>query len=225
MDILTLLNIETVFFTIWDYPMSYLEFFGTIFTVLSVWYATRNNVLTWPVGIVGVILYIFLFYQINLYSDFLEQIYFLITSFIGWWLWIHPRTKAETDIKKGLKINTNSTFDNIVVVLAIVAGTILMGEIMGNIHVYLPQFFPEPASYPYLDAFTTILSFVATILMAKKRIECWYLWILVDIIGIGLYYVKDVRFIALEYALFLILASKGLLDWRKEHKRYTLQEG
>lgn len=61
--------------------------------------------------------------------------------------------------------------------------------------------------------------------MAKKWVECWYLWILVDIIGIGLYYVKEVKFIALEYVIFLALATKGLLDWRKDVENRQKEKG
>lgn len=92
---------------------------------------------------------------------------------------------------------------------------------MSRINIYLPQYFPEPASFPYLDAFTTIMSFAATILMAKKKIECWYLWILVDIIGIGLYFAKEVVFVSALYLIFLILAAKGYFNWKKELQKYA----
>jgi nicotinamide mononucleotide transporter len=59
------------------------------------------------------------------------------------------------------------------------------------------------------------MSFAAQILMAHKKIECWYLWITVDIIGIGLYFAKGVVFVSLLYLIFLILATKGLFNWRK----------
>ncbi len=80
-------------------------------------------------------------------------------------------------------------------------------------HVLLPALFPEPASYPYVDALTTVMSFTAMLLMARQRIESWGYWIVVDVIGIWLYYVKDVRFVALLYVVLLILATKGLVSW------------
>ena len=95
----------------------------------------------------------------------------------------------------------------------ITVGTILMGFTMSRIDLILPSIFPEPASYPYLDALTTIMSFAAQILMAHRYIESWALWILVDIIGIWLYYAKGVVFVSLLYFIFLILAIKGLLNW------------
>ena len=69
--------------------MSYLEFFGTILNLASVYLVTRNNVLTWPIGNTAVILFAVLFYKVRLYSDFVEQIYFLITGFYGWWAWLY----------------------------------------------------------------------------------------------------------------------------------------
>jgi len=85
---------------------------------------------------------------------------------------------------------------------------------MGHIHLYMPALFPEKASFPYLDAFTTVMSFAANILMAHKKIECWYLWIAVDVIGIGFISQKGC-FVSLLYLIFLILATKGLFNWRK----------
>ncbi|HYF61502.1 MAG TPA: nicotinamide riboside transporter PnuC, partial [Herpetosiphonaceae bacterium] len=90
-----------------------------------------------------------------------------------------------------------------------------------NLHIWLPDLFPEPASFAYLDALTTIMSFVATILMARKRIECWVYWIAVDVIGIGLYYAKDVKFIALLYVIFLALAIAGLFAWIGKGRQKT----
>jgi len=69
--------------------MSYLEFVGTLLNLWSVWLVTRNNILTWPVGNIGVIFFAVLFYQIRLYSDLIEQVYFLITGFYGWWAWLY----------------------------------------------------------------------------------------------------------------------------------------
>lgn len=219
--LLSFFDINTTLFTFWGYQMSYLECFGTIFNLWCVWLTAKNKILCWPIGLVGVVLFMFLFYQIQLYSDFIEQIYFLVTGFYGWILWHNLRaTKKEENKNKRLKISRNSLRTNSIYAAVVVFGTIVMGYFIGRVHLYLPNFFPEPASFPYLDAFTTVMSFVATILLAKKKIESWYLWILVDIIGVGLYFVKDVKFISLEYLIFLVIATKGLIDWTKEHKTY-----
>jgi len=217
-NILYFFDINNIFFTFNGYQMSYLEFFGTILNIWSVWLVTKNNILTWPIGNIAVVLFAVLFYQVRLYSDFVEQIYFLITGFYGWWVWFYlGRNKSEHQHNK-LLITHSSKRSNAVYVLVILCGTLVMGYCMKHIHEYLPKIFPNPASFPYLDAFTTVMSFAATILMAHKKIECWYLWILVDIVGIGLYFAKEVVFVSLLYVIFLILATKGLLNWRKNFR-------
>ncbi len=213
--IISVFNINNIFFTVLGYQMSYLEFFGTLFNLWCVWLVTKNKILSWPVGIVGSALFLILFYQIQLYSDLSEQMFYILTGFWGWWLWLHPKSKKEEDRFNQLKVSINPKSINLIYILIIIIATMGLTHFMSNIHLYLPKFFPEPASYPFLDAFTTVTSFVAQILLAKRKVESWYLWILVDIIGIGLYFIKGVVFISLLYFIFLILATKGLLNWRK----------
>lgn len=221
MTIIDLFSVNTTMFTFWDYSMSYLEFVGTIFNLWCVWLAAKKKVLTWPVGLVGIILYFILFYQIQLYSDVFEQVYFFVMTFFGWWLWTRP-AKTEADKNNELKVGTLSLKDNLIWVVITIGGSIALGYFMSNIHLIWPTYFPVAASLPYWDAFTTVMSFVATILMVKKKVECWYYWIIVDVIGIILYFTKDVRFISVEYIIFLIIAIKGLVDWAKELKGYKV---
>lgn len=207
-------SINNIFFTFHGYQMSYLEFAGTLLNLWSVWLVTKNNILTWPVGNIAVILFGILFYQIHLYSDLVEQVYFLITGFYGWWVWLYLRKKGSGN-KKELPITYNSRLSNIIYMVIITIGSVCMAYIMAHIHIYMPALFPIKASFPFLDAFTTVMSFAAQILMAYKKMECWYLWIAVDIIGIGLYFAKGVVFVSLLYLIFLILATKGLFNWKK----------
>jgi nicotinamide mononucleotide transporter len=84
MNIINILSIDNTFFTIIGYQMSYIEFFGTILNIWSVYLVSKNRVLNWPVGVVASILFLFLFWQIRLYSDFFEQIYYIATGIWGW---------------------------------------------------------------------------------------------------------------------------------------------
>lgn len=205
----TIFSVDTVFFTLLGYPMSYIEFIGTMLYLWSVWLIARRNMLTWPVGIVSVILYLMLFFQIRLYSDALEQVYYLGASAYGWWYWSRSTPARGTSDNVGY-----SSSRAIVGWLAVTAvASIALGWIMSRVHLWAPGAFPEAASYPYLDALTTVMSLVAMWLMARRHIESWIYWIVVDIIGIGLYFVKDVRFLALLYVVLLGLAIKGLIDW------------
>ncbi|MCB0211482.1 MAG: nicotinamide mononucleotide transporter [Anaerolineae bacterium] len=210
-----LLSVDTIAFTLFDYPMSYIEFIGTILYLWSVWLIARKKMLTWPVGIVSVLLYMILFYQIRLYSDALEQVYYLGASIYGWWWW-HSSVEESTTESSNFRYSSKRV---IIWVLSLtLAVSLIVGAIMSRIHLLLPTLFPEAASLPYLDALTTIMSFTAMGIMAQKRIESWYYWIIVDVIGIWLYYVKEVRFISLLYVILLFMAINGLLTWNKTFK-------
>ncbi|MBE8968442.1 nicotinamide mononucleotide transporter [Nostocales cyanobacterium LEGE 12452] len=194
--------------------MSYVEFLGTIFSLWSVWLISQRKILTWPVGIVSVLLYMVLFYQIRLYSDMLEQVYYLIISVYGWWRWITP----EPDTGKVLSVRYSSPRKIVLIAAITIAVSFTTGALMSQIHLLLPAIFIEKASFPYLDALTTIMSFTAMWLMVKKRIESWYYWIIVDVIAIWLYYVKEVKFVALLYLILLFIAINGSISWLKTAK-------
>ena len=207
-------SINKIFFTFLNYPMSYIEFFGTILYLWSVWLIAKRKMLTWPIGIISVILYFLLFYQIRLYSDALEQLYYLGASAYGWWFWIKNKEEKKDSIKVRISQRKHITF---FIILTLIV-SLFLGLFMGNAHVILPKLFPEKASFPFLDALTTIMSFTAMFLMAQKRIESWIYWIIVDIIGIGLYFVKDVKFVSLLYVILLFMAINGFISWFKEVK-------
>lgn len=206
-----LFSVETIAFTVLGYPMSYIEFIGTLLYLWSVWLISKRNILTWPVGIVSVLLYMSLFYQIRLYSDTLEQIYYLGVSFYGWWTW-NQSSQRQGRIN-GVKYSPTPHIFYWAVVTAMIS--IAFGVVMSNIHLWFPVIFPEAASFPYLDALTTIMSFSGMWLMTQKKTESWVYWIIVDTIGIGLYFVKDVKFIALLYGMLLVLALNGFRLWHR----------
>lgn len=193
------------------YPMSYVEFCGTLFYLWSVWLMVRRRIWTWPVGIVSVLLYAALFYQIRLYSDALEQIYYLFASVYGWWRW--RATRESTDGTQQIVVRYSSARAIVSGVLVTLALSVALGALVADAHRLFPALFPEKASFPFLDALTTIMSFTAMWLLARTRIESWFYWIVVDIIGIWLYYVKEVRFIALLYLILLGMAISGLVSW------------
>src|SRR5512135_3579492 len=135
---LAILDVNTTFFTVLGYPMSYIEFFGTALNIWSVWLTARNKVLSWPVGIVAVVLFFFLFYEIRLYSDMVEQVWYVVTGFWGWWVWTHPKSPEESDVNKELKISYASLTENLWSAAIIAFGTLAMGAFMARINLLLP---------------------------------------------------------------------------------------
>ncbi len=214
---LQLFDVGNTFFTILNYPISYIEFFGTLFNLACVWLVAKKKILNWPVGLVGVVLFGILFYQINLYADFAEQIYYFITGIIGWYAW--AKAKKPKDEAEDIVVLRNTKRQNISWAVSILATTVVSGWALSHVHTWLPAVFPEPAALPYLDAGTTMMSFAAQFLMIRRKLENWVLWIIVDIIAVGLYWYKEVPFIALLYLIFLFIATNGFITWRNTYRR------
>lgn len=164
-----LFSVENIAFTVLGYPMSYVELFGTALYLWSVWLISRRKILTWPVGIASVLLYMTLFYQIRLYVDAFEQIYYLAASVYGWWLWTHsPRKEGAV-----LDVRFSPSGQLLTYLASTFLFAIAVGVFASRVHIFFPSLFPEEAAYPYLDALTTIMSFTAMWLMVNKRTESW----------------------------------------------------
>lgn len=212
-------DINTRFFEILGYTMSYIEFFGVVFGLLAVWLSAKANIWSWPIGIVNVVLAFILYYQVQLYPDMFLQLFFFITNIIGWWRWANPRP-GEEDRKHQLKVSYMKRNQLVLTISLGVAGTLVMGKLAGNLHHWFPILFSLPSAYPYADSFIMVMSIVTTFYMIQKKIESWMIWIVVDIAATILYYFKGVKFYSLEYLIFTLLAAFGLWHWIKEHKSY-----
>jgi nicotinamide mononucleotide transporter len=208
----SILSVRSVALTVLGYPLSWLELVGTLAYLWSVWLMAQRRMLTWPVGLVSVLLYLALFWQIRLYSDALEQVYYLGASVYGWYRWTRRTATGQDELV--IQVSPPSTLALQIALVAI--GTMALGHWMERAHLILPLAFPEPAAYPYIDAGTTVASFVAMGLLTLKRLESWLWWIGIDVLGIWLYWVKDVRFVALLYVFLLGLAIRGLIEWQAE---------
>jgi nicotinamide mononucleotide transporter len=208
-DLSIFFDVRETFFTILGSPVSYVEFIGTVLGLISVFFAARANILTWPTGIANAIFFLVIFYQIHLYSDMFLQMYFCGMGVYGWFSW---KRRAKQDHGA---IRTLSNRNRLLIAALIVVVVIVVGTLITQIHLLLPQIFDHPATYPYIDTFIAISSILATILLARRIFETWLLWIAVDITSIGLYSVKGVKLIAAEFVIFLALAVLGIYSWNR----------
>ncbi len=205
-----LFDLEWIVFTLWDYPMSFIELFGTITGLITVWLAARNNIWTWPIGLINVSSFFIIFWQVQLYADMFLQLYFFGMSIYGWLYWYGQKDVVE-------KITFLSSKSRLISLIIIIIGVFIVGAVISKIHIYFPEVFVKPAAYPYFDAFTTVVSIIASIWMARRILESWVLWILVDIVAIGLYFLKGIKLVSIEYGIFLLMSIYGLIVWIKEH--------
>ena len=181
--------------------MSTLEIIAVILGVINILLIIRRSVWNFPVGIVMVALYCVIFAQSKLYSDAGLQIFFLAANAYGWWAW--SRNMADAGEVEILRLSPRAN-------LAWAAGSALAIAAWGDFMAHYTD-----ASYPYWDASVAMLSIAAQILMARRAIDNWHYWIVVNVISIPLYLVKDLRLTAGLYGVFLILAIMGLREWSK----------
>jgi nicotinamide mononucleotide transporter len=168
----------------------------------NIYLTVRQNIWCWPVGVVMVSLYIYIFFQAKLYSDAGLNVFFLVMQFYGWYQW----TRGPVEHSRSLSAVTRLSRRGWIVTMGgILAGTVALGSSM---HHY------TDAALPYPDAFTTLLSVFAQFLMTRKVLDNWTLWIVADIVYIGVYSIKSLYWTAGLYVVFLGLCVQGYREWR-----------
>jgi nicotinamide mononucleotide transporter len=213
---------QSTFFTALGYQMSYLEFFGTVAGAVAVFLSAKANVWSWPIGIINVVLFFFLFYQVQLYPDMFLQVFYTITNLMGWWRWKNPRMEEE-DKRHELKISRTSIKSLLFFSGIGLVSTIVFGALAKNLNTLFPVLFAKPSAFPYADSFVTVMSIVATYLMVQKKVECWLVWILVDIVACYLYFSKEIKFVGIEYAVFCFIAAFGFWYWLLEYRAHQTE--
>lgn len=196
------------FITDWLKGQSLLEAFGVITGILCVYLAAKNKIWGWPIAIISVIIYIFIFIEAKLYADTGLQVYFLFMNIYGWYYW-----SRKPDHHKKVLVSIITKREIIFSVIAIVVFAGGLGFLLES---------ETDASFPFIDSFCTACSLVAQIFLARKVLENWLIWIFVDIIYVGVYLVKDLNLTAGMYALYIIIAATGYMNWKKEYRRSKL---
>jgi nicotinamide mononucleotide transporter len=206
----SLFSLNTTIFELLGYRMSLLELVATLSGLGATWYAARENIITWPFALVNAFLFFILFYQVNLYSAMVLQLFFFGNAIYGWVNW----RRDEVGAKKPVTMLRHKS--RVLWLTGIFAGMIILGSVMSRINLWLPDFFPEKARFVYTDAMVAVLSIAASILLARLKIENWVLWILIDMLSVALYAMRGIMLVSLQYLIFLFMASYGLYEWKKK---------
>jgi len=198
----------------WWELQSILERIGFITGIICVLLAALNIIWNWPFAIVSTGIYIFIFAKSSLYADMGQYVYLFISNIYGWYYWSR-RPKTE----KAIPIVRISKQQVIWSVLAVV----ILSPSLGFMLVRLaPLLHYKPAAFPYLDSFCTVCSLIAQLFLARKILENWLIWVFVDVIYIGVYFMKDLHLTAILFLVYTGLALFGYIDWRKQYKKQLL---
>lgn len=195
----------------WWQHQTWLEIIGVITGLLCVYLAACNNIWNWPVAIVSVGIYIFIFMDARLYADMGLQVYFLVMNIYGWYFWSR---KPAVEVKAPVVMITSQQAILSVLVIAVI--TPVLGFLLIK---FAPILHYTPASYPYIDSFCTACSVVAQVFMARKVLQNWLIWIFVDTIYVGVYIFKHLDLTAGMYAIYVGIALMGYIDWKKDYRK------
>lgn len=182
--------------------MSTLEIIATLTGLIAVGLQAKERIWAWPFAIVSVAILAYVFFFQKLYSDFGLHIIYIFLNVYGWMVWSNKNKAADvipTLVMSKIKIGIASA--------VILSATFVLGYIMQT---------NTDADVPYFDAFTTCGSLVAQYLLAKKYLQNWLFWIVVDLVAIPLYIYKDLYLVAFLFFGYLLICMYGYWGWRKE---------
>jgi nicotinamide mononucleotide transporter len=185
-----------------------MEIAGTLSSLIYLFYSIREKIWCWPWGIAASVISILVFFMANLYADMGLQFYYLFVSIYGWYFWLHGRNNGRGEAVVSTTTQKQWTF-------LILAGTVIYFFILALL-LNVPQWLRiTQSSMPYLDAFTTAASIIATWMLARKMLEQWLIWIVVDLVSMGMYVYKGLYFYAFLFLVYAIGAVVGYYEWRK----------
>ncbi len=191
---------------------NWLGIIGFVSGILCVWLLIRENVLTFPIGLIYAVVTVVVMMRNQLYADTLLNLYYVAMNGYGWYFWLRGADSTRRRSAGDLDITWTPPGQLKAAVCVIVLGSAAMGWYFANW---------TRADYAYTDSFTTVTSFVAMWMAARKYLENWILWFVVNVISVGVYVLKaggdeQLYFYAVLYAIYLLLAVVGWQTWRKK---------
>ena len=188
--------------------MNWLEIIAVVFGVVAIWLASKGEVVNFAIGLVNCVLYGILFGREGLYSGMILQGIYFVINLYGLYSWRKP----EVDTDKELKIMWLTMKERVLVGVVIVATGVLWGMGVKWGAQLLPENIQEP-QYPMVDAILTTASVVAQILLTHKKIDNWVIWVLVDVVYIGLFLMVGMYWTAGLYVVYTGIAVNAVREW------------
>lgn len=181
---------------------NWIELLGSVLSIIYLYLSIKQKASLWIFGFLCSALYVVVFFQSKFYADMSLQFYYLGVSVFGWISWKagKPENRKELPVKR-----TTPLSGAIILIIALVLYFLY--------YFILSEYTDSPL--PKADSFTTALSIVATWMLARKMIEHWWLWIIVDSVSAGLYFYRALYPTAILFVIYTIMAIIGYLQWKK----------
>lgn len=184
-----------------------IEIAAVVLGLVNIALLIRRSVWNYPFGLAMVTLYAVIFYETKLYADAGLQVFFFAIQIYGWMNWLSARGEDGLVIVRRVPLRTAALYGG-----AAIAGAGALGAGLDRL---------TDATHPYWDAVIASLSVCAQVMMARRLLENWLVWIAVDMLAIGLFWTKGLGPTAALYAVFLAMSAAGYLAWRRTLRTQT----
>ena len=189
-------------FTLWGSPVTWLEICAFVLGVWMVLCNLRVNALAWPLAIISSLLYALLFADSRLYGEATLQFFFITVAFWGWWQWL----RGTGGDGQALRVHRLTPRQRWLALAATALAWPLVGLLLDH---------RTDSDVPYLDALPTVASVTGQVLLGRKLVENWPVWVAVNVFSIGLFALKGLWLTVLLYAVFSVLALVGWRTWSR----------
>jgi len=196
-------NAQSAYFIINWLTEHYLELTGTVLGLIYISLSVRQKIMTWPFGIATSVVYAFVFFASRFYAGMGLQIYYVAISVYGWFYWLRGKRTDESKELSASKITPR-----------LIGWSVLL-FLISFISMYLFLSFKTDSPVPLMDGLTTSLSVVATWLLARKILENWLIWIIANLLSIGLYMFQNLWPTAILFGVYEVLAIYGYFQWKR----------
>jgi nicotinamide mononucleotide transporter len=180
-------------------PSGQVEVAAVVLYAASVWLAVKNSIWTWPIGIVATALYLYLFFDSQLYADAGLQVVYIGFSLAGLWAWWRRAEHGEVS-----EADRASRIAMAAVIVAVAAGTLVVREYLIEVG----------GAAPFWDACLTAGSLGATYLLIRRYIETWLMWGALDVAYVGLFVSRGLYLSAVLYAVLFAMVIKAAREWQ-----------
>jgi len=180
----------------------FLEIIAVALGLGYLFFLIKEKIICWVFGISGSLVSILLFYRTGLYSESILYIYYVFIGIYGFFHW-----------KKGAGENNNFQVTDFSINTYV--GLIIIGEILSLILAYVFDIYTN-ANMPYLDAHTTMFSFIASYLEAQKKLASWKFWIVINAVTLVLYQNRDLNLYTCLTLVYFVFSFVGYFQWKKK---------
>ena len=182
----------------------WLDLLGTLIGLVYVYQEYKANVWLWITGIIMPVVYMFVYWDAGLYADFGMQVYYALAGIYGLAVWKWGKKRNQTTQEMPITHVKRSLLLPSLFLFLIAWGVLYL--ILSNL---------TNSTVPVLDSFGNALSFIGLWWLARKYLEQWWIWVVVDVELSALYVYKGIPFTAGLYALYVVIAIAGFFKWRK----------